>query len=119
MWKDLKIAVHCYSPSNLTELEKILKEEWEKIPKSRCEKLIDIPKTVFDAEGTSTKYWLRGVNTDVNEIFLENMFSLCHYRVLCVDGWEKEKKRYSILNSGCNTTKCGISQGYEYFLKAL
>jgi hypothetical protein len=39
-WKDLKIAVLHRSPSNLTELEKICKEEWEKIPKSRCEKLI-------------------------------------------------------------------------------
>ena len=34
LWKDLKIAVHQHSPSNLTELEQICKEEWEKIPKS-------------------------------------------------------------------------------------
>jgi hypothetical protein len=40
MWKELKIAVHRRSPSNLTELLKICKEEWEKIPKSRCAKLI-------------------------------------------------------------------------------
>ena len=40
LWKDLKIAVHRRSQSNLTELEKICKEEWEKIPKSRCAKLI-------------------------------------------------------------------------------
>ena len=40
LWKDLKIAVHKHSPSNLTELEQICKEEWGEIPKSRCAKLI-------------------------------------------------------------------------------
>jgi len=40
LWKDLKIAVHRRSPSNLTELEQICKEEWEKLPKSRCAKLM-------------------------------------------------------------------------------
>jgi hypothetical protein len=65
-------------------------------------------------------YWLRGVNTYVNEIFLyfflyfisniftkmsKNIFSL--WGVVC-----REKRTYwSILNSGCNTTKCGTSQG--------
>ena len=35
----------------------------------------------------------------------KNMFSLCHYGVLCVDGWE------CIFHSGCKTTTCEISQG--------
>ena len=39
LWKDLKIAVHRRSPTNSTELEQIDKDEWEKIPKSRCTKL--------------------------------------------------------------------------------
>ena len=34
LWKDFKIAVHRHSPSNLTELEQICKEEWQKLPKS-------------------------------------------------------------------------------------
>ena len=58
--KDLKIAVHRRSPSNLTELEQICKEEWEKIPKSRCAKLIQTHprrlKAVIAAKGSSTKY---------------------------------------------------------------
>ncbi len=33
------MAVHQCLPSNLTELERICKEEWQRIPKSRCEKL--------------------------------------------------------------------------------
>ncbi len=33
------MAVHQRLPSNLTELERICKEEWQRIPKSRCEKL--------------------------------------------------------------------------------
>uniref|UniRef100_A0A7N8YDG6 Coiled-coil domain containing 138 n=1 Tax=Mastacembelus armatus TaxID=205130 RepID=A0A7N8YDG6_9TELE len=40
LWRDLKMAVHQRSPSNLTELERICKEEWQRIPKSRCEKLV-------------------------------------------------------------------------------
>ena len=33
LWRDLKIAVQRRSPSNLTELERICKEQWEKLPK--------------------------------------------------------------------------------------
>ncbi|XP_061639383.1 tumor protein p63-regulated gene 1-like protein isoform X3 [Phyllopteryx taeniolatus] len=34
LWKDLKMAAHQRSPSNLTELERICKEEWQRIHKS-------------------------------------------------------------------------------------
>jgi transposase len=40
LWRDLKIAVQRRSPSNLTELERICREEWEKLPKYRCGKLV-------------------------------------------------------------------------------
>ncbi len=40
LWRDLKMAVHQRLPSNLTELERICKAEWQRIPKSRCEKLV-------------------------------------------------------------------------------
>ncbi|CDQ74758.1 unnamed protein product [Oncorhynchus mykiss] len=36
LWRDLKIAVQRRSPSNLTVLERICREEWEKFPKYRC-----------------------------------------------------------------------------------
>ena len=39
-WRDLKIAVQRRSPSNLTELERICREEWEKLLYYRCAKLI-------------------------------------------------------------------------------
>ena len=35
LWKDLKIAVPQRFPSNLTELERICREEWEKLTKYR------------------------------------------------------------------------------------
>uniref|UniRef100_A0AAZ3SPB5 Tc1-like transposase DDE domain-containing protein n=1 Tax=Oncorhynchus tshawytscha TaxID=74940 RepID=A0AAZ3SPB5_ONCTS len=35
LWRDLKIAVQQHSPSNQTELERIYREEWEKLPKYR------------------------------------------------------------------------------------
>uniref|UniRef100_A0AAZ3Q7C1 Tc1-like transposase DDE domain-containing protein n=1 Tax=Oncorhynchus tshawytscha TaxID=74940 RepID=A0AAZ3Q7C1_ONCTS len=38
LWRDLKIAVQRRSPSNLTELNR--REEWEKLPKYRCAKLV-------------------------------------------------------------------------------
>ena len=60
LWRDLKMAVHQRSPSNLTELERICKEEWQKIPKSRCEKLVgSFPRrlmAVLAQKGASTQY---------------------------------------------------------------
>ena len=45
LWRELKIAVQRRSPSNQTELERICRGEWEKLPKYRCAKLVpSIPK---------------------------------------------------------------------------
>jgi transposase len=40
LWRDLKIAMQQRSPSNLTELERICREEWQKLPKYRCAELV-------------------------------------------------------------------------------
>ena len=40
LWRDMKITVQRCSPSNLTELESICREEWEKLPKYRCANLV-------------------------------------------------------------------------------
>ena len=60
LWRALKIAVEGCSPSNLTELEKICREEWEKLPKYWCAKLVSsYPRrleAVIAAKGASTKY---------------------------------------------------------------
>jgi hypothetical protein len=50
LWRDPKIAVWRCSPSNQTELERICREEWEKLPKHprRIE-------AVVAANGASTK----------------------------------------------------------------
>jgi hypothetical protein len=100
LWRDLKMAVHRRSPSNLTELERICKEEWQKLPQSRCAKLVaSYPKrleAVINAKGASTKYGVKGLNTYVNVIFqfflfnkftdiIKILFSLCHYEVRHVD----------------------------------
>lgn len=45
LWRDLK-WLHRHPPSNLTEQERICKEDWRRIPKSRCEKLHHPKKTV-------------------------------------------------------------------------
>jgi hypothetical protein len=60
LWRDVKIAVQRRSPSNLAELERICREEWEKLPKYRCAKLVaSYPKrleAVIATKGASTKY---------------------------------------------------------------
>ena len=60
LWRDLKIAVLQRFLSNLTELERICREEWEKHPKYRWAKLVvSYPrrlKAVIAAKGASTKY---------------------------------------------------------------
>ncbi len=42
LWRDLKMAVHQRLPSNLTELERICKEEWQRIPKSGVKNLLHL-----------------------------------------------------------------------------
>ena len=93
--RDLKMAVHRWSPSNLTELEMIFREEWQKIPKSWCAKLVaSYPKrfqAVITANGSSTKYWvwiLMPMWYFLLNKFPQNskiLFLLCHYGVLSVD----------------------------------
>jgi transposase len=60
LWRDLKIAVQRRSPSILTELERICREEWEKLPKYRCAKLVaSYPRrlqSLIAAKGASSKY---------------------------------------------------------------
>ncbi|KAG2459808.1 TC1A transposase, partial [Polypterus senegalus] len=59
-WRDLKMAVHRRFPSNLMELERCCKEEWVKLAKDRCAKLVASYskrlEAVITAKGTSTKY---------------------------------------------------------------
>jgi hypothetical protein len=40
LWKDMTKSVQRHTPSNLTELERICREEWEKLPKYRCHTLV-------------------------------------------------------------------------------
>jgi hypothetical protein len=65
--------VYQCSPSNLTALEKICREEWEKLYKYRCAKLTaSYPRrleAVITAKGASTKYFIKRLNTYVNVIF--------------------------------------------------
>ncbi|MBN3274470.1 TCB1 transposase, partial [Polyodon spathula] len=60
MWHDLKIALHQCSPRNLTELEQFCKEQWSKIGKSRCARLVETYPNrltaVIAAKGAFTEY---------------------------------------------------------------
>ncbi len=37
---DLKQSIHAQKPSNVAELKQFCKEEWDKIPPQRCDRLI-------------------------------------------------------------------------------
>ncbi|KAG2465685.1 TCB1 transposase, partial [Polypterus senegalus] len=60
LWRDLKMAVHRRFLSNLMELERCCKEEWAKLAKDRCAKLVASYskrlEAVIAAKGASTKY---------------------------------------------------------------
>ncbi|KAG2460102.1 TCB1 transposase, partial [Polypterus senegalus] len=56
LWRDLKMAVHRRFPSNLIELERCCKEEWAKLAKDRCAKLVASYSKTLAAKGASTKY---------------------------------------------------------------
>jgi hypothetical protein len=74
LWRDLKIAVQRCSPSNLTEFERICREECEKLSKYKCAKLLVSYQrrieAVIAAKGASTKYRVIGLSTYVNVILL-------------------------------------------------
>jgi hypothetical protein len=60
LWRDLKIVVQRCSLFNLTEHERICREELEKLSKYRCAKLVaSYPRkleAVIAAKGVSIKY---------------------------------------------------------------
>jgi transposase len=110
LWRDLKIAVQQRSPSNLTELDRICREEWGTLPKYRCTKLVvSYPrlKALIAAKGASTKYWAKGLNNYINVIFQFNLFytfaeksknlffALSLWAIVC--GLMREKTIWSIL----------------------
>ena len=76
------MAVHRRFPSNLMELERSCKEEWEKHPQIRCAKLVascsKILEALIAAKGASTKYWARAVNTYVGLHVIFSFLILLH-----------------------------------------
>ncbi|ORD96694.1 TCB1 [Hepatospora eriocheir] len=60
LWYFLKIKVNERRPKNMKDLEKIVEEEWYKIPKELCERLVcSLPKRVeelFKSKGRNTMY---------------------------------------------------------------
>ena len=98
LWSDLKMAVHWRFPSNLMELERCCKEEWAKLPKNRCDKLVASYskrlEAVIAAKGASCieqRLWiLRLWMWFLSFLLLINLQtfkknSSCHYGVLCVE----------------------------------
>ena len=66
-WRDLKIAVQRRFPSNLIELKRICREEWDNLTKYRCAKVVaSYPRgfeTIIAAKGASEKNSVQGLKT--------------------------------------------------------
>ncbi len=60
LWKELKVRVAKRQPRNLNDLERICKEEWDKIPPEMCANLVANYKkrltSVIANKGFATKY---------------------------------------------------------------
>ncbi len=60
LWRELKVPVAIHQPRNLNDLERICKEEWDKIPPEMCANLVDNYKkrltSVIANKGFATKY---------------------------------------------------------------
>jgi len=60
LWRDLKMPVHRWSPSNLMEFERFWKDEWGKLPKNRFAKFVASYskrlEAVIAAKGALTQY---------------------------------------------------------------
>ncbi len=85
LWRYLKIAVHKWPPSNLTELEMVCREDWQKFTKSRYTELVASYPTrhhaVIAAKGASTKNWVKVIMNN-----FANLILLCfHYGFWCLD----------------------------------
>ena len=102
LWRDLKMAVYWRS---LTGLERICREEWQKIPKSRCAKLVaSHPRrleAVITAKVVSTKYWVNGLNTYINAIYwvfqMSNPLKKCFALSWGIDGIRLQHNNIIIL----------------------
>jgi hypothetical protein len=89
-WRDLKIAVLRCSPSNLTELERVYKEEWKKLSKYRCAKLVSSHPRRLEAVITFQRCFNKVLSKGFEYLckcttFANISKNLCHYGVVCVD----------------------------------
>ncbi len=125
LWRDLKMAVHQRLPSNLTELERICKEEWQRIPKSRCEKLVaSFPKRLMAVLNqrvlllnTEQRVWILRTIRYFSFSFLINL-QKCQQFCVFLSIWgavctlmRKKKWTETILANGCNITKSEKCKG--------
>lgn len=95
LWRDMKMVFHRCSSSNLIEIEKICQEEWEKLAKSRCAKLVKtsirscnccqscfykvVNKGFECLSKGDIQFWL----THLGGPHTKNLF--CNYGLFCVD----------------------------------
>ncbi len=84
LWRELKVRVAKRQPRNLNDLERICKEEWDKIPPEMCANMVASYKkcltSVIANKGFATKYWV---------VFCEEVKYLFHSMLEAINMLEK------------------------------
>ncbi len=63
LWRELKVRVGKHQPRNLNDLERICKEEWDKIPPETCEHLVANYKKHLSSVIATKSCFVKGSNT--------------------------------------------------------
>ncbi len=88
LWRELKVRVAKRQPRNLNDLERICKEEWDKIPPEMCANLVANYKPDSKKVGTLYKLWIK---TECNDVEVSNfniLFRIQHrWHIKCLN-WE-------------------------------
>ena len=94
MWPQTGAMVHLWAHDNDQSIQprqrwSDIEHRYEKLAK--CAKLVETHPRWIAANGASTKYWIKGLNTCINKIFQFKMFNLQKIRklVFSVDWWAK------------------------------
>ncbi len=58
LWRELKVGLAKHQPRNLNDLERICKEEWDKIPTEKCANLVANYKKRLTSVIANKGFWI-------------------------------------------------------------
>jgi len=82
LWRDLKIAVHERSTSNVAELEQFSREEWAKISPSHCAQLVETDTDPKTHRSHYCKRWFHQTSPWA-WVYINHSVSMSLYKLIC------------------------------------